>query len=101
MARCKGLTAGMAHDMRSQLLTLCDAYGAHRGLTHWRVSFLARGNGQFFKGLRDGGDCTLRTAETVLQWFSDHWPADLPWPSDVPRPKPARPAKGARAEARG
>ena len=63
------------------------------------MSFLVTGKGQFFKGLREGADCTLRTAERVLAWFSANWPADLPWPADVPRPKAPRPAK-ARAEAR-
>ncbi|UOA25938.1 hypothetical protein DSM107133_00627 [Pseudosulfitobacter sp. DSM 107133] len=69
------------------LLDLADAYALHANVTHWRVSFLVRGDGQFFERLRKGGGCTVKTAQKVHQWFSDHWPADLTWPSDIPRPR--------------
>ncbi len=29
------------------------------------------------------------TYNRVLQWFSDHWPGELPWPPDIPRPAPS------------
>ncbi len=28
----------------------------------------------------------VRTKVRILQWFSDHWPADLEWPPDISRP---------------
>jgi hypothetical protein len=82
----------MENTTLNPLLDLAAAYGAHVGLSHWRVSFLVRGNGQFFKGLEDGKTCTLKTAAIVMQWFADNWPDDLAWPKDI-----TRPAKSKRA----
>lgn len=76
----------MSSDTHNHLVSLCDAFAAHRSISRWRVSFLVRGDGTFFKRMAEGGSCTLRTATLVLQWFSDNWPADLEWPRDVPRP---------------
>jgi len=76
----------MSKDPHKQLLDLCAALSSHLGITHWRVSFLARGDGQFFRRMSEGKSCTVRTANAVLQWFSDHWPTDLEWPADTPRP---------------
>lgn len=76
----------MMTDPTHDLIHLSDAYAAHHNISHWRVSFLARGDGCFFKRLREGGGCTLRTAAKVTQWFSDNWPADLQWPRDITRP---------------
>jgi hypothetical protein len=80
------MTLFMEQDTHTQLKILCDAYAAHMNLSHWRVSFLARGDGQFFKRLGEGKSCTLRTAAVIFQWFSDHWPIDLEWPRSIPRP---------------
>ena len=76
----------MENTTIKHLLDLAAAYGAHVGLSHWRVSFLVRGNGQFFKGLEDGKTCTMKTASIVVQWFSENWPEDLAWPKDIERP---------------
>ena len=85
----------MAQDTHSQLLHLCDLLAEHRGISHWRIGALTGQSGRFFDRLRNGHSCTLRTAETVLAWFSAHWPADLPWPADIPRPPVAAPAERA------
>ena len=76
----------------SNLLELASLLGTHTNVSHWRVSFLATGNGQFFRNLKDGKTCTTKTAAKVMQWFSDNWPDDLAWPRDI-----ARPAKTKRA----
>lgn len=76
----------MAKKITEQLLELCALFGRHRNISHWRVSFLARGDGQFFKRLEAGKGCTVMTATAVAQWFSDNWPDDLAWPDDIPRP---------------
>jgi hypothetical protein len=76
----------MENATTKHLIDLANAYGGHLGLSHWRVSFLVRGNGQFFKGLEDGKSCTLKTAAAVLGWFSENWPADLSWPDHIQRP---------------
>lgn len=84
----------MENATTKHLLILAGLYGEHLGKSHWRVSFLVRKDGQFFKRLEAGGTCTLRTAAIVLQWFSDNWPEDLAWPKDI-----ARPARGTRRAA--
>jgi hypothetical protein len=76
----------MSSSTHLNLLELCAAFSAHSNLSHWRVSFLARGDGQFFHRLEHGKSCTLRTATSVMQWFSDNWPEDLEWPRHIPRP---------------
>lgn len=84
----------MENATSKHLVDLANLYGAHHNVSHWRVSFLARGNGQFFRGLGEGKSCTLKTAAAVLQWFSDNWPDDLAWPKDI-----ARPPRGSRRAA--
>ena len=76
----------MSSDTHNHLIELCAAYAKHLNLSHWRVSFLARGDGQFFRRLTEGSGCTIKTAARVLAWFSDNWPADLEWPRHIPRP---------------
>ncbi len=76
----------MSSDIHTHLTALCDTFAAHANLSHWRVSYLARGDGQFFDRLRRGKTCTIKTAASVLDWFNQNWPADLEWPRDIPRP---------------
>jgi hypothetical protein len=76
----------MEHDPHQHLIRLCKALSTHVGRSHWRVSFLITGNGQFFQRLEAGKTCTFKTAHRVMQAFSDQWPQDLEWPSDIPRP---------------
>ncbi|MCY3855975.1 MAG: hypothetical protein OXF78_06745 [Rhodospirillales bacterium] len=48
----------------------------------------AAGSGDFYSRLVAGHDVTTRRAARVVQWLSDHWPADLAWPADISRPGP-------------
>ena len=64
-------------------------YAGYRGISLARVSNLVSKNAYLFKRLSQGSSCTLKTHNRALQWFSDHWPADLPWPPDIPRPAPS------------
>lgn len=73
-------------NIEKNLVDLCDAYADHLNITHWRVAFLARGDGSFFKRLKEGRTCTLKTSRMVIQWFSDHYPEDLEWPEEIQRP---------------
>ena len=59
----------MSNAPYQHLITLADAYARHLNVSHWRVAFLVRGDGQFFKRLRDGKGCTLKTATNTVQWF--------------------------------
>ena len=56
------------------------------------IARYASGNGDFYARLKRGHDLTTRRAAKVIQWLSDHWPADLDWPDDIPRPRPQRDA---------
>lgn len=77
----------MKNTLSQHLLQLADTFASHANVTHWRVSYRARGDGQFFKRLRDGKGCTVKTAEATFLWFSSNWPIDLEWPDEIPRPK--------------
>lgn len=68
------------------LLTLAQAISGHQNWSLSTVSIYAANDGKFFKRIAEGGGCTLRTAQRVLSWFADQWPADLEWPHDIPRP---------------
>lgn len=76
------------------LVRLAEAYAEHLQLTLSTVSTYARSDGKFFGRLKAGAGCTLKTASTVVQWFSDNWPEDLAWPKDI-----ARPSRGTRRAA--
>lgn len=78
----------MSNEAYKNMISLADAYARYANITHWRVSFIVRKDGQFFDRLRRGGGCTVATSQKVFQWFSNHWPADLDWPPDIPRPTP-------------
>lgn len=74
---------------RQALITLAELLAAHRGVTHYAISMRALGKGDFFKKMIDlGHDCRTRTAERLLQWFSDNWESDLEWPAHIERPTP-------------
>ena len=71
------------------LVELARLYANALGVTLWRVGFLAANDGQFFKRLENGRTCTLRSAQSVVQYLSDRWPPDMEWPPEIPRPSPA------------
>lgn len=83
-----------------RLIAIAEQYARHRSISVARVGALAAADGKFFGRLQAGRTCTLRLANSVLQWLSDHWPADLEWPEGVARPAPApeSPAGGAAKE---
>lgn len=70
------------------LLSLAEAYCRHRRLSLGSLGTYATKDARFFRKLPEGR-VTIRRAERVLQWLSDHWPADLPWPADIPRTAPS------------
>ena len=72
------------------LHTLAEAYACASGLAVTTVAKQASGDARLIANLRAGSSITFRRATKVVQWFSDHWPANEPWPPGVPRP-PAQP----------
>lgn len=72
-----------------RLVDLAQTFADEQGISLSRAGALAASDGKFFRRLSDGRTCTVRLANSVIQWFSDHWPADLPWPDGVDRPSPS------------
>lgn len=75
-------------DQRTALIFLADTLASHQGVTHFAISYRALGKGDFFRKLKEGGDCRTATVAKVMTFFSTSWPADLEWPADIPRPAP-------------
>lgn len=73
-------------DQRQALISLADTLALHQGVTHFAISMRALGKGDFFKNLKQGGDCRTATAAKLVAWFDEHWPVDLEWPRGIPRP---------------
>ena len=70
------------------LVELASLLATHDGVTHWAISYRAVKKGDLFHRIAEGKGVTLATYNRALQWFSDHWPADLLWPADIERPEP-------------
>ena len=79
------------------LIRLGRAYARCRGLALSTVGRLAGGQGSFFQRVA-ARRVTIRRVDRAIQWFSDHWPAELAWPEDLPRPEP-RPGSPAASAA--
>ncbi|MGH1355338.1 MAG: hypothetical protein ACRBBS_09690 [Thalassovita sp.] len=74
---------------RQHLITLAETLATHQGVTHYAISMRALGKGDFFKKMIERGtDCRTRTAERLMQWFSDNWDEGLTWPAHIERPAP-------------
>ena len=58
------------------------------GISESRIGRSAIKNARIFDHIRGGGGYTVRTYDGIVQWVSDHWPADLKWPADIERPAP-------------
>lgn len=69
------------------LIHLARAYARFRGLALSTVGRLAGGQGAFFDRVA-AGRVTIRRVDRTVQWFSDHWPAELAWPRHLLRPEP-------------
>ncbi len=66
---------------------LARVYSDAEGISLATTSNRACSHARLFLRLEEGRSCTIRTYHRVLEWFADHWPADLEWPADIPRPE--------------
>jgi hypothetical protein len=82
-------------DYRAQLVTLVETYAAAAKRSEARIANLIGRDGRFFQRMRDGRGCSVDTRDGTMQWFSDHWPAELPWPEGIDRPTPVAPERAA------
>lgn len=76
-----------------QINRMANAYARHTKLKRSTLGVHIVNDGKFFPRLDDGGQCTVRTAERVAQWFANNWPEDLEWPADIPRPPKSKPKR--------
>ncbi len=82
-----------------RLIRIGQTYGHSCGLALSTVGRLAGGHGAFFARVAEGR-VTFRRVDRAIQWFSNHWPADVRWPEDVPRPEPTPGSAAARSRLR-
>lgn len=75
----------------ADLIEQAKTYSGHTGRTLSTIGSYAVRDGKFFDRLGRGGNCTLKTAQRIVSWFDENWPADLEWPSDIPRPSEVKP----------
>lgn len=80
--------------LTSQLLTIANAYAAHRKMSLGTLGGRIAHHGNFFAKLADGHDCTTGKYETAMRWFEDHWPDDLEWPDGCLRGFGTRSVRG-------
>lgn len=78
--------------LRTDIIALIDRLAAHTRKSPHTIGRYSAGSGDFYSRLVAGHDLTTRRADRVVQWLSDHWPADLAWPADIPHPAPRRAA---------
>lgn len=75
-------------DLKTQLITVADAYGQLTERGRKRVSTLALSQGNRLDDFAAGTlSPTVRVFERSMLWFSDNWPAGKPWPKGIERPK--------------
>lgn len=94
MANVPTINVGMKANSDINILsTLAATCAAHRNWSMNTVSLRAAGKGTYLADLLAGKvGITLARRDRILQWFSDHWPADLEWPRDIPRPSKSKEA---------
>ncbi len=72
--------------LRDQLILVFETYCRATGRSEARVSTQVLSGGKRILQIRDGGDIGTIGFERAMQWFSDHWPADVVWPDEIQRP---------------
>lgn len=76
----------------SDIIRQAEVYSAHTGKTLSTIGTYVVRDGKFFTRLEQGGGCTIKTAQKVIDWFDQNWPADLEWPHGLERPSTKRSA---------
>jgi len=72
--------------LRSQLITVADAYCEHRKRSRSRVSTIIFNAGKTLDRVADGADLTTGNWERAMAWFHENWPEGAEWPPHVARP---------------
>ena len=88
----------MEKELTQHLLCLCDRYAVAQKLKKSTIGRLCAADTRFFSRLQNGKTFTAKKYDAVVQWFSDHWPADVAWPDEVIRPEPQKTKRSAMPE---
>ncbi|MEP9389622.1 hypothetical protein [Mesorhizobium sp. KR9-304] len=75
-------------NLRSQLISVSNAYCAATRLSRSRVSTIVLNRGATLDKIAAGeSDINTGTFEKALLWYSANWPENAVWPDDVARPR--------------
>ena len=72
----------------AQIAVAIRSFAAASGQSVTYAAKRATGSADTVARIDSGTSLTLRRATRIVQWLSDHWPADLPWPDGIDRPAP-------------
>lgn len=77
----------MENDLKQHLMSCATAFAEKRNMKLTTLGRKAANDSPFFTRLMESRTSfTARKYDEIIQWFSDHWPADLDWPAAVVRP---------------
>ena len=79
-----------------RIIRVAKRYMDARGIAGTTLCRIAIGSSTAWHRLPEGG-VTVRTANRLMRYLSDHWPEHLEWPPDVPRPEPTPAEEGKAA----
>lgn len=74
------------NTLRTQLITVADAYCAARRRSRARVSTIVFNAGTALDRIASGKDLTTGSWERAMTWFHENWPEGAEWPAGAPRP---------------
>lgn len=78
----------MENDLKQHLMSCATAFAGRQNMKLTTLGRKAANDSPFFTRLMESRTSfTARKYDEIIQWFSDHWPADLDWPDAVVRPK--------------
>lgn len=82
-----------SNRLRNSLLALALRYELATKLSLSTISRKMGHRSKFLPRLvaGDAVDFQISTYDADVEWFSEHWPEDIPWPPSVPRPPHKKP----------
>lgn len=85
----------MEAELKAHILLLGSRFADLTGLAPSTIGMRVARDARFFDRINDGGGFTVKTYDSVLFWFVDHWPEGAEWPIDIPRPALTREGEAA------
>ncbi|MBX9760670.1 MAG: hypothetical protein K2Y29_17960 [Beijerinckiaceae bacterium] len=76
----------MEEFLKTSLLALATQFERATGVSPATAAKRALNDNTFFSRIEGGAGFSVRTADRLLQWFSDNWPEGELWPEGLERP---------------